>query len=132
MSLRWHTVVIDCADVDAQGSWWGMVLGWRRLHTDGNHVVIVPPWVIDDHGSINPETRGPGMIFVPTGEPKQTKNRLHFDLAPSTGSNQRTEVDRLLRLGATRVAVGQGDEVAWVVLADPEGNEFCVLPDGTP
>ena len=60
MSLRWHTVVIDCADAETQASWWGMVLGWRRLPADGNEVVIVPPWVSDDPGSINPEKRGRG------------------------------------------------------------------------
>ena len=53
------------------------------------------------------------------------KNRLHFDLAPPAGGDQQTEVDRLVSLGATRIDIGQGD-VSWVVLADPDGNEFCV------
>jgi hypothetical protein len=57
--------------------------------------------------------------------PKAGKNRLHFDLAPSAGSDQQAEVDRLISLGATRIDIGQG-EVSWVVLADPDGNEFCV------
>jgi hypothetical protein len=61
---------------------------------------------------------------VPVPEPKTAKNRLHIDLNPD---NQDAEVARLQALGAKRVDVGQSDEVTWVVLADPEGNEFCVL-----
>ena len=59
--------------------------------------------------------------------PKTGKNRLHFDLAPPADSDQQTEVDRLISLGATRLNIGQGD-VDWVVMADPDGNAFCVLP----
>jgi hypothetical protein len=58
--------------------------------------------------------------------PKTGKNRLHFDLAPPVGGDQHAEVDRLVALGATRIDIGQGD-VSWVVLADPDGNEFCVV-----
>ena len=57
---------------------------------------------------------------------KIAKNRLHLDLAPPADGDQQAEVDRLLSLGAARVDIGQGD-VAWVVMADPGGNEFCVL-----
>lgn len=66
----------------------------------------------------------PGLIFVPVPEPKSVKNRLHIDLNPH---DRDVEVERLIGLGAKRVDVGQGPEVTWVVLADPEGNEFCVL-----
>ncbi len=72
------------------------------------------------------------MIFVRAAAPKRDQNRLHLDLAPSGGSSQSAEVELLLGLGATRIDVGQSVEATWVVLADPEGNEFCVLPDGTP
>ena len=55
------------------------------------------------------------------------KNRLHIDLAPHTSEDRDAEIARLLERGATRVDVGQGSDVSWTVLADPEGNEFCVL-----
>lgn len=82
-------------------------------------------------GVRDPAGRGchPGLIFVPVAEGKRTKNRLHIDLRPDGVRD--SEVARLLMLGATRVDVGQhrvpADEVSWTVLADPEGNEFCVL-----
>ena len=66
----------------------------------------------------------PGLEFVRVPVSKTSKNRLHIDLNPS---DQRAEVQRLLSLGATRIDIGQGDDVEWVVMADPEGNEFCVL-----
>jgi hypothetical protein len=66
----------------------------------------------------------PGLCFVPVPEGKTLKNRLHIDLDPD---DRDAEVERLLALGARRADVGQGDDVTWVVLADPEGNEFCVL-----
>lgn len=66
----------------------------------------------------------PAVVFVPVPEPKTIKNRLHIDLAPD---DRDAEVARLLELGAHRVDIGQGPDVSWPVLADPEGNEFCVL-----
>ena len=72
--------------------------------------------------------RGQGLVFVPVPEGKTVKNRLHIDLAPHTSQDRDAEIQRLLDLGATKVDVGQDeDEVTWTVLADPEGNEFCVL-----
>jgi Glyoxalase-like domain len=69
-----------------------------------------------------------GWCFVPVPEGKNVKNRLHIDLAPPEGEDQAAEVRRLEALGASRVDVGQDPgQVTWVVLADPEGNEFCVL-----
>ena len=62
-------------------------------------------------------------MFIKVAEPKRYKNRLHLDWAPD---DQQAEVERLLSLGANRVDIGQGS-TSWVVLADPEGNEFCVL-----
>jgi hypothetical protein len=58
--------------------------------------------------------------------PKTSKNRLHFDLAPPVHGDQQAEIDRLVSLGATRIVIGQG-KVGWVVMADPDGHEFCVL-----
>ena len=66
----------------------------------------------------------PDLLFVKVPEGKEVKNRLHLDLRPA---DQAAEVRRLEALGATRVSVGQGDDVTWVVMADPDGNEFCVL-----
>jgi Glyoxalase-like domain len=67
-----------------------------------------------------------GLDFVLVPEPKRAKNRLHLDLSP-TDRDQDAELQRLLGLGATPADVGQGDDVSWHVLADPEGNEFCLL-----
>src|SRR5690606_37992806 len=69
------------------------------------------------------------IVFVPVPEPKQWKNRVHLDLASRSADDQHATVDRLLALGATHVDIGQ-DDVSWVVLADPAGNEFCVLAPG--
>ena len=132
MGLRWHTLVIECRDADRLADWWAGVLGWHRLPVGGSGIVIAPAEVATRLDSLSPDDRGPGMIFVPVSRPKRVKNRLHVDLAPRRHSSQRSEVDRLVRLGATPVDIGQGTAVPWRVLADPEGNEFCVLPDGTP
>ena len=69
----------------------------------------------------------PGLLFLRVPEDKAVKNRLHLDLRPQDGSDQAAELERLLAMGARRVDVGQGSDVTWVVLADPEGNEFCLL-----
>lgn len=115
MSVRWYSTVVDCVDPHAQARWWAEVLGWDIVFEQDDEVVIVGP-----HG------REPGLVFVPVPEGKQVKNRLHIDLAPYKNDDQAAEVERLERLGAHRVDVGQGERT-WVVLADPEGNEFCVL-----
>ena len=70
---------------------------------------------------------GQGMVFVPVPEGKTVKNRLHIDLAPHTSQDRDAEIERLLERGATRADVGQTEDDTWTVLADPEGNEFCVL-----
>src|SRR5262245_7364357 len=116
MAIRWYSVVVDCRDVASQARWWANALGWPIIYEAPEEVIVAPP-----------DERGPGLVFVPVPEGKQVKNRLHIDLAPQPADNQAAEVDRLLELGATRADIGQGDDVSWVVLADPEGNEFCVL-----
>ena len=68
----------------------------------------------------------PSLLFGRIAEPKQVKDRLHLDVVATTGSDQERELQRLLALGATQIDIGQGD-VSWHVLADPEGNEFCLL-----
>jgi hypothetical protein len=128
MSVRWYSVVVDCHDVAAQSRWWARVLDWRIGYEAAGEVVVVPPHALDETRSIPVAERGPGLVFVPVPEGKNTKNRLHIDLAPRAGEDQAAEVRRLEALGARRVDVGQDrDQATWVVLADPEGNEFCVL-----
>jgi catechol 2,3-dioxygenase-like lactoylglutathione lyase family enzyme len=128
VTVRWYTVVVDCRDLAAQARWWAGVLDWRLVYEAADEAVIVPPYAVDDSAADIPvDRRGPGLVFVSVPESKQLKNRLHIDLAPRAGDDQEAEVSRLLDMGATRVDVGQHDDVGWVVLADPEGNEFCVL-----
>jgi hypothetical protein len=128
MSIRWYAVVVDCRDVAAQSRWWAGALDWRVAYEAANEVVLVPPYTLEPTRVIAPMERGPGLIFVPVPEGKAVKNRLHIDLAPSPETGQEAEVRRLEALGATRADVGQDpDKVSWVVMHDPEGNEFCVL-----
>ena len=128
MSLRWYSVVVDCHDVAAQAHWWADVLDWHTIFEADDEVAIVPRHVTEESLRTTPwEQVGPGLVFVPVPEDKNVKNRLHIDLAPQLDDDQGAMVKSLIAVGASRVDVGQGDEVSWVVLADPEGNEFCVL-----
>ena len=128
MTIRWYSVVVDCQDATALSRWWAEALGWRILYEAATEVVVVPPHAIDPARQIPPPERGPGLVFVPVPEGKTVKNRLHIDLAPSPDVGQEAEVRRLEALGARRADVGQDPgQVSWVVMADPDGNEFCVL-----
>ena len=132
MSLRWYSVVVDCHDVAAQARWWARALDWQTIFEAEDEVVIVPRHVTEESLRTTPwEQLGPGLIFVPVPEAKTVKNRLHIDLAPQLDDDQGAMVDSLIAMGATRADVGQSvggtDKVSWVVLDDPEGNEFCVL-----
>ena len=113
-ALEWEQVVVDALEPATLAHWWAEALGW----------VVVSP-VGDDEPEIrsSPDSL-PGLLFVRVPEGKTLKNRLHLDFRPD---DQDAEVARLLELGATRSDVGQTSDVSWVVLADPEGNEFCVL-----
>jgi len=128
MGLRWYSVVVDSRDHRALAAWWAQVLGWRTMFESDHEIAVLPPHFLDMtyFERVPVHERGQGMVFVPVPEGKAVKNRLHIDLAPEGDDDQDVEVQRLLDLGASRVDVGQGD-VPWVVLADPEGNEFCVL-----
>ena len=110
-------VVVDCTAPRAVADFWSAVLGWPV--TEGTNGFC---WLSSTGSPMAPP---PLLVFVPVPEPKTVKNRLHLDLCPS-GCDQAEELDRLLGLGAVRVDVGQGD-APWIVLADPEGNEFCLL-----
>ncbi|HEX7165406.1 MAG TPA: VOC family protein [Acidimicrobiales bacterium] len=98
------------------GRFWGEAIGWPVVYDQDGDVAVRAP-----------DGRGPFVTFgPPTSEAKPGKNRLHLDIAPPEGDDHAAEVDRLIGLGAHRVDIGQGD-VPWVVMADPDGNEFCVL-----
>jgi catechol 2,3-dioxygenase-like lactoylglutathione lyase family enzyme len=112
MTLRFSEVCIDAADIDALGQWWSSVLGWPAETTDDGDVLLR-----------SPGGAGPDWLFLTVPDDKAVKNRIHFDFTPD---DQQAEVDRLIGLGARHVDIGQGDQ-SWVVLADPEGNEFCIL-----
>ncbi|MFH5821671.1 VOC family protein [Georgenia sp. AZ-5] len=108
-------LAVDAHDPRRVADFWTAALGWEIVE-DG-----------DEGVSIAPADRSlPAIDFLPVPEPKTVKNRLHLDIR-ADGTSQAEEVERLLGLGATRADVGQGPDVTWVVLADPEGNEFCVL-----
>jgi len=125
MSVRWYTVVVDCRDVKAQAYWWANVLGWEIGYEADDEVVVVPAHLMDSRLPLH--ERGQGLVFVPVPEPKTVKNRLHIDLAPGPDDDQAAEVSRLKALGARPIHLGQRADATFVVLADPEGNEFCVL-----
>lgn len=113
MAVSLHHIIVDAHDLPGLARFWCRVLGWRVLSEKEREVII-------GTGPFAP----PGICFMPVTEEKTVKNRLHLDLAPD---DQAAEVERLIGLGARRVDIGQGEERSWVVLADPEGNEFCVL-----
>ncbi|MEO3875276.1 VOC family protein [Nonomuraea sp. B12E4] len=111
-------VVVDCADPRAMARFWDEALDWT-LHE-----------VTDDHARLrSAKGVGPYLEFLRTSGAKPMWNRVHLDLLPFPMEDQKAEVARLRALGATDADVGQGD-VPWKVLADPEGNEFCVLGRG--
>lgn len=128
MALRWYTVVVDCHDIAAQARWWADVLDWQLIYEADDEVVIIPRHVTDEAlPADNWTSVGPGLVFVPVQEGKQVKNRLHIDLAPHITDDRDALIADLVAKGASRADVGQGEDVTWTVLADPEGNEFCVL-----
>lgn len=112
VGLRFSEICIDAHDLDALAAWWSSVLGWPAEPTDDGDVILRAP-----AGS------GPDWLFLAVPDDKVVKNRIHFDFTPD---DQQAEVDRVLALGARHVDIGQGEQT-WVVLADPEGNEFCIL-----
>ncbi|HZO66036.1 MAG TPA: VOC family protein [Kribbellaceae bacterium] len=118
MTIRVQCISIDSHDPDAQATFWAEVLGWRRTYEDADEIALEPPEGSPEDGVV------PDILFLRVPDDKKVKNRLHLDLRPD---DQEAEVARIEALGGKRVYVGQSDDVSWVVLADPEGNEFCVL-----
>jgi len=116
MPTRWTSVVIDSADPPALARWWATALGWELSYESPDETDIAPP-----EGEPGIE-----LTFVPVADPKLIQNRVHLDLRSTTPAGQEALVQRLTAGGAQPAEIGQG-EVPWVVLTDPEGNEFCIL-----
>ena len=112
MPSSWEQIVVDAEDPPRLARWWAEALGYVIVDEKPDEVEIR-----------RSEQELPGVLFTPVPDAKTVKNRLHIDLRPD---DQEAEVERLVDMGARPVDIGQHD-VSWVVLADPEGNEFCVL-----
>ena len=118
MGLKIGQLTVDCKDPDKVAAFWQEALGWKqagRWEHEDDQMIEVEIEPLDDKGF--------NILFLTDREEKKVKNRLHLDLVPD---DQDAEVARLEGLGASRADIGQTD-VTWVVMADPEGNEFCVL-----
>lgn len=116
----WHAqshavIAIDAMQPRVVADFWCHVLGWQVAEEEGSIISIAPP-----------DGSWPTIDVVAVPETKTVKNRLHLDLR-ADGTATSDELERLLSLGARRTDVGQGPEATWVVLSDPEGNEFCLL-----
>ncbi len=116
MTLRIDCLTIDCSDPSRLARFWSQALGWTIDFEDGTEVAITPPASQDGHTT--------DLLFLRVPDTKRVKNRLHLDLRPD---DRDAEVARLESLGAKRADIGQNGDETWVVMADPEGNEFCVL-----
>jgi predicted enzyme related to lactoylglutathione lyase len=115
MPVRLHHIVVDAHDLPGLARFWSQALGWTVLSERPREVVIGP----DENAPV-------GMCFMPVTDEKTVKNRVHLDLTTDAGDRDE-EIERLLALGARRVDIGQTGTESWTVLADPEGNEFCVI-----
>ena len=109
---------MDARDCRNLGHFWAAALGWRVVSDTDEGVYLVPQEVVSREPTI------PGLLLFPCHDPKKVKNRVHLDLRPD---DQAVEIERLEGLGATRAMIGQTGAEPWVVMTDPEGNEFCVL-----
>ena len=115
MPVRLHHVVIDTHDLPGLARFWTQALGWKVLSEREKEIVIGT----DENAPV-------GMCFMPVSDSKIVKNRVHLDLT-SSAADRDQEIERLLALGARRIDIGQTGAESWTVLADPEGNEFCVV-----
>lgn len=124
MTSRFTELNVDCHDPEGLAAFWCEVLDFKVIDR-GEHEVEIGSWVPTVEG-VRAGQMPPTVVFVQVPEGRTVKNRLHLDVSPIDRSTE-DEVTRLLALGATRTDVGQGPDRSWVVMADPEGNEFCVL-----
>lgn len=119
MTVKIHNITVDAHDAYAQSLWWTQVVGWQQDPDDPNEPDHTHCWIGPGDGS-------PGLLFINVPESKERKNRIHLDVQP-TDRTRDEEVERLRGLGAAVVADHrQPDGRGFVVMADPEGNEFCV------
>ena len=119
MACRFSEVVVDCRDPEALATFWAAVLDYQVLGREEDGSVEIGP--ADGFGG-----PAPTLVVGPVADPTPGKLRLHIDVNP-TDRDQDAELERLLALGAVRADVGQTGDEGWHVLADPEGNEFCLL-----
>jgi hypothetical protein len=114
MGLRIDTVTIDARDPQSLARWWAEALAYDVVEEEPDEIAVCPPG----------GAAGTTLLFVDSADAKTVKNRIHLDLRPD---DRDAEVDRLVAMGARHVDIGQTGEETWVVLADPEGNELCIL-----
>ena len=115
MPLALHHIVIDAHDLPSLARFWAQALDWQVLSVREREIVV------------GPDERAPvGLCFMPSPDPKEVKNRVHLDLT-ANADDRESEIERLLSLVARLVDVCQTGNESWIVLADPEGNEFCVI-----
>ncbi|MGY1803542.1 VOC family protein [Blastococcus sp. SYSU D00922] len=119
MACRFSELVVDSRDPEALAAFWAAVLDYRVLGREDDGAVEIGPEA--GFGGA-----APTLVFAPVADPTPGKVRLHIDVSP-TDRDQDAELERLLGLGATPADVGQSPDMQWHVLADPEGNEFCLL-----
>src|SRR5947209_4847697 len=119
MTCHLHALCFDANDPLGLGCFWAGVLGWEMAREPNDGIALLPS---DDTGF--------QIRFLPTQEKKAGQNQMHFDLTSTSLENQQETVARSLELGARHIDIGQRPEEGHVVLADPEGNEFCVIEPG--
>src|SRR3954449_10299783 len=117
MACRITELIVDCRDPDLLATFWSGVLGYVESWREGDAIEIAPP---------APGTGAPTMVFSRSDDPRRGKLPMHLDVN-ATDRDQDEELDRLLSLGARPAHIGQTGAEPWHVLADPEGNEFCLL-----
>ena len=118
MSLRVGCLTVDAHDCRRLGAFWAAALDWTVVSDTDDGTYLVPKDVVGKDSIV------PGLLLFPSSDSKPAKNRVHLDLRPD---DQEAEIARLEALGASRADIGQTGTEPWVVMADPEGNEFCVL-----
>lgn len=126
MVSRLTEVIIDCHDPRRISHFWCAALGYAELNSGEGWVAISPHGTRPSQDAYRATPIAPAITFVVVPEGKLVKNRVHLDITPIDGTRDE-QVRRLVELGARPLDIGQGGK-PWVVMADPEGNEFCVMP----